>query len=296
MAIVVAAALTAVAAAGTAGAQGVPASITVSPTVADPGSVVMVSNGPSSECVGGTGSPSAFVDLYTAGSVTPVNRMPFQSAVTTGGTWSVEVRLPPDLAPGAYRVEAGCYVDSSLNSRFGPAYLPGSLNLRLQDPGQPTASIRRGRPGESLLVDSGDARCMPPAGSPSPRVRVSLLDATKATRAEAEGPVDAATGKWSVGLQVPDLVPQDAEIAAVCLARVAAPAPYARYNVASFAVEADPPVVTTTTPPATSSPTTAGPGVSTTAPPTTPPTAPAPTALPSTPVAVAVVAEPTYTG
>jgi hypothetical protein len=201
------------------------------------------------------------------------------------------VRLAPDLPPGSYRVQAGCYSDSGLNSGFGPSYEAGRLELRLQQPGQPT-SPRRGRPGDSIQVSSGEARCTPPAGSPSPRVRVSLLDAGKATRAEAEGPVEIATGRWTVSLRVPDIGPQSGEISAVCLARVAAPAPYARYRATAFSIDGQP-LAPATVPPTTPPPTVA-PGAPATAV-TTATTTPVPT-LPSTPIAVAIVAEPTYTG
>lgn len=283
---------------GTARAQ-VLAQITVTPAVSDPGGVVQVSNGVASPCAppGGAGRPSASVDLFAAGSATPVNRAPYQGAVTASGTWSVEVRLAPDIPPGGYRVQAGCYTDSGLNSRFGPAYEPGRLDVRQQDPGQPVASDRRASPGDTIQVGSGDARCAPPVGSPSPRVRVSLLDAAQATRAEAEGPVDPATGRWSVGIRVPDVVPQSAQITAVCLARVGAPAPYARYSPAPFTVEADLQPATTTTAPATTAPaTTLTPGAPAPAPPPTSATPAPAAALPATPIAVPIVAEPTYTG
>ena len=297
--VVLAAALAAFAAAALgreAGAQAV-APIVVRPQMADPGAVVTVSNGPSVPCPPPSGSdnPSASVDLFAQGSATPANRAPFQGMVDPVGTWSVDVRLAADLPPGSYRVQAGCYTDSGLNSGFGPSYQAGRLDVRLQDPGQPTASTRRGRPGDTIQVGSGEARCTPPTGSPSPRVRVSLLDSSRATRAESEGPVDGATGRWSVGLRVPELPAQEAQITAVCLARVAAPAPYARYKAAPFAIEVPPPTNTTTSAPATTSPpTTQVPG----APPTAPPTTAATTAppLPPTPLAVPIVAEPTYTG
>lgn len=298
-AVVMAAALAATAALALgreAGAQAV-APILVVPATADPGGVVTVSNGPEAPCPppGGSERPSASVDLFAQGSATPANRAPYQGLVTRAGTWSVEVRLSADLPPGTYRVQAGCYTDSGLNSGFGPAYRAGSLDLRLQDPGQPTASTRRARPGDSIQVESGAALCPPPAGSPSPRVRVSLLDAQGATRAESEAPVDARTGRWSVALRVPDLGAQYGQITAVCLARVAAPAPYARYKGAPLAIEAAPPAPTTTTgPPATSPPTTPAPGAATSVPTTSPPASAV--SLPPTPVAVAVVAEPTYTG
>jgi hypothetical protein len=292
VAAALAAAVAAAAVAGTAGAQAV-APIVVLPGVADPGAAITVSNGPSAPCPPppAAKNPSASVDLYAIGSATPVNRVPYQGAVSVPGAWSVTVRLDPDLPPGSYRVQAGCYSDSGLNSGFGPAYAAGNVTLRLQEPGSPTVSARRGRPGDSLQVSSADNRCSPPAGSPSPRVRVSLLDASRATRAEAEGPVDPTTGRWTVGLRVPDLDSQSAEISAVCLARVGAPSPYARYRSAPFAVD-NPPVTMTT--PTTAPVTTGGAGGST----TTPSTTPRPTAstLPPTPLAVAIVAEPTYTG
>lgn len=274
---------------GSAGAQAA-APITVLPAVADPGGLVTVANGPIAPCPPPLGArdPSASVDLFAVGSATPVNQAPFQGAVGPAGRWSVPVRLAADLPPGNYRVQAGCYTDSGLNSGFGPAYAPGTLEVRLQDPGQPTASARRGRPGDSIQVASGDARCTPPAGATSPRVRVSLLDQAKATRAEAEGAVDAATGRWTVDLRVPELSSQNVELHAVCLARVGAPSPYARYTAATFAVEVAPAAATTTT----AAPPTLAPGTS--APPTTAP--PVLASLPTTPLAVAIPLEPSYTG
>lgn len=291
MAAALSVATAAVAVAGSARAQAT-APISVLPAAADPGGVVTVSHGPTSPCPppAGTRNPSASVDLFTVGSVTPVNQAPFQGPVTPIGTWSVEVRLAPDLPPGQYRVQAGCYTDSGLNAGFGPAYASGGLEVRLQAPGLPSASPRRGRPGENVQVASGEAGCRPPVGAPSPRVRVSLLDAGKATRAEAEGPVDATTGRWTVSLRVPDLAAQNVEITAVCLARVGAPSPYARYQSATFAVDAAPPPAPTTIAAPTS---TVASGGSTSVPPTT--STPA-ASLPPTPLAVPIVAEPTYTG
>ena len=291
-----AAAAAAEAVAGTAGAQTV-ASIVVTPATADPGSVVKVSNAALSPCVppGGASSPSASVDLYAAGTATPANRVPYQGVVGPTGAWTVDVRLDPDLPPGTYRVQAGCYTDSGLNAGFGPAYAAGRLDLRLQEPGPSSVSPRRGRAGDTIQVASGETRCTPPAGAPSPRVRVSLLDAGKATRAEAEASVDQATGRWVVTLRVPELGAQSAEISAVCLARVGAPSPYARYRGAPFTIEATP--TQPTNAPATTAPaTTAAPGAPATVPQAAA-TSPAPTTtLPPTPLAVAVVAEPTYTG
>lgn len=298
--IVVAASVAATGAAvvggASAGAQ-VTAVVVVAPATADPGGAVTVSNGPLSPCPPGNArNPSASVDLFAAGSATPVNRVPYQGVVTPAGTWTVDVRLAPDVPPGTYRVQAGCYSDSGLNSGFGPTYEPGRLDLRLQQPGQPALSVRRTRPGDSIQVGSGDSRCTPPAGSPSPRVRVSLLDSARATRAEAEGPVDIASGRWSVSLRVPDIGPQNVEINAVCLARVAAPAPYARYRGTALSVDrAQAPETSTTVPATTTPPSTGAPGVPTTAP-ATPPTTANAASLPTTPVAVAIVAEPTYTG
>jgi len=291
---------------GTAAAQ-TTASIVVQPATADPGGLVKVSNGPLAPCQpqNGNQNASASVDLYAAGSATPVNRMPYQGVVNALGAWSIDVRLAPDLPPGSYGVQAGCYSDSSLTPPY-KRYDLGRLDLRLQEPGSPTLSADRGRPGESFQVGSGGARCLPPVGSPSARVRVSLVDSAKATRAEGEAAVDAATGGWSVGLRVPDLAAQTAEITAVCFARVGAPSPYARYSAAPFAVEVEPPPspTTTTTSPPTTSPTVTAttiaplPGATTTT--ATPTTVAAattvPTTLPPTPLAVAVVAEPTYTG
>lgn len=297
MAAALAAAVAAAAAGGTAIAQS-SGSILVVPATTDPGGAVTVSNSPLSPCPPPPTAENPFVsiDLFAPGSATPANRAPYQGPVALGGTWSVPIRLDPDLPPGTYRVQAGCYTDSGLSSGFGPAYGAGRLDLRLQEPGQPTASVRRARPGDTIQVGSGDAGCRPPTGAPNPRVRVSFLDATKATRAEAEVPVDPASGRWSISLRVPDLVPQSAEITAVCLARVAAPAPYARYRGAPFNVEAAAPLPSTTTP-TTTPPTTARPGAPTTlfSPTTLPPT-PTPTTLPPTPLARAIVAEPTYTG
>ena len=279
----------------TAGAQ-TGATIVVQPGVTDPGALVTVTNGPFSACPPGAArDPAVSIDLYGAGSATPANRTPYQGPVSPAGTWSVQVRLEPDLPPGTYQVRAGCYTDSGLNSGYGPAYAPARLDLRLQEPGQASLSVRRGRPGAIIEVRSGEARCTPPAGSPTPRVRVSFHDATKATRAEAEGVVDGGSGRWLLSLRVPDLTAQAAEITAVCLARVGAPAPYARYAATPFTVEAIPqPVTTTSAPPATVAPTV--PGAPTTVPRPTVSLTPSPTTLPPTPLAVAVVAEPTYTG
>lgn len=301
--LVVAAALAAAAiastVAGSAGAQG-SASITVLPAEADPGASVMVTDGPSSPCPppSGTASPSASVDLYAIGSATPANRMPYQASVTPAGTWTVEVKLAPDLPPGTYRVQAGCYTDSGLNAGFGPAYDAGRLQVRQQALGSPTSSVVASQPGDSVQVVSGDVRCTPPAGATSPRVRVSLLDATRATRAESEGAVDAATGRWSVSLTVPSIAAQDAQIGAVCLARVGASVPYARYAPAPFEVEADPSGVPPLTGPPFSGPTSTPPSSAPGAPgaPTTATTALESGSLPMTPLAKPVVAEPTYTG
>jgi hypothetical protein len=298
MAAALAAAVAAAAVGGSAGAQGA-ASILVAPSVADPGGMVTVSNSPLAPCLPPDGADSPFVsiDLFAAGTATPANRAPYQGAVTVGGTWSVQIRLDADLPPGTYRVEAGCFADSGLSSGFGPDYAPGRLDIRLQEPGQPAVSARRARPGESIQVSSGEGGCKPPAGSPSPRVRVSLLDATKATRAEAEGAVDAASGRWTISLRIPELVPQSADITAACLARVAAPAPYARYRAAPFNIDGVP-VTSTTTVPTTVAPvpTLPRPGAPTTFSVVTVAPTPTPTTLPATPLAVAIVAEPTYTG
>lgn len=250
----------------------------------------------------GTENPSASVDIYAAEVATPVNRAPFQGAVSRAGVWSVQVQLAPDLAPGAYRVQARCYTDSGLNSAFGPTYVAGRLDVRLREPGESTVAPRSGRPGDTVQVGSGSAPCTPPIGSSGPRVRVSLRDDSKATRAEAEGMVDARTGSWSLALQVPDLGAQTAEITAVCLARVGAPAPYARYGSTAFTVETVPDLTTTTTTttttvsPSTVPTTTLVPGATTSAPPTTSQARVPAASLPPTAVATAIVAEPTYTG
>ena len=146
----------AAAGAGSAWAQEV-AAIVVVPGAADPGGVVRVSNGPAAPCPppGGTSNPSASVDLFATGSATPVNRAPYQGPVSAVGTWSVEVRLAPDVPPGTYRVQAGCYGDSGLNSGYKLDYVPGRLDVRLQDPGRPTSSTRRGGPGDTIQVSSG---------------------------------------------------------------------------------------------------------------------------------------------
>ncbi len=285
---------------GSADAQGV-AAINVVPAEADPGATVLVTNGPGAPCTPPTGSSnaSASVDLYAAGSATPANRGPFQGFVSASGSWSVEVRLAPDLAPGSYRVQAGCYTDSGLNSGFGPSYEPGRLDVRLRQLGPPTLSIGRGRPGDSVQVTSGDARCTPPTGAPNPRVRVSILDRDGSTRAESEGGVDRGSGRWAVPVRVPALDTQGAQVTAVCLARVGASVPYARYAATPLAVEAppaDPPV----TPPATfgSVPTSlpAVPGAPATTAVTVNPALLPDTSLPLAPVAKAIIAEPAYTG
>jgi hypothetical protein len=298
MAAAVVAATAVVAIVGTAGARA-DAPIVVLPALSDPGGLVKVSNGPAFPCPPppGTAHPSASVDLYAPGSATPVNRVPFQGGVGTSGGWTVSVRLAPDLPPGTYRVQAGCYTDSGLNAAFGPTYAASALDVRLQDPGVPTTSVPTGRPGDSIQVGSADARCTPPAASPSPRVRVSLIDAATATRAEAEAPIDAATGRWSVDLRIPDLPPQSVTIGAVCLARVGAPAPYARYRAAAFGIQAGPgPEPSPTGPPGSAPPSSAaGPGARPTV--TTPTGTAVPAgSLPPTPLAVPKVAEPTYTG
>ncbi len=296
VAAALAAAALAVTVAGSADAQGV-ASLTVVPAEADPGASVMVTDGPSSPCPppSGTASPSASVDLYAIGSATPANRMPYQASVTPAGTWTVEVKLASDLPPGAYRVQAGCYSDSGLNAGFGPAYEAGRLQVRQQALGSPTPSVGASQPGETVQVVSGDVRCTPPAGATSPRVRVSLLDAARATRAESEGAVEAATGRWSVNLTVPSIDAQDAQISAVCLARVGASAPYARYAPARFEVEADPssvpPPVGPPAPGPIPTPPSSAPGA-----PTTTTTTLVAGSLPMTPLAKPIVAEPTYTG
>jgi hypothetical protein len=282
---------------GTARAQPVGA-IAVLPDMADPGGVVTVSSGPSSPCEPPRDTPSPFasVDLFASGTATPVNRAPYQGVVATSGTWSVQVRLAPDLPPGTYRVQAGCYTDSGLNSGFGPAYSPGRLDVRLQNPGQPSLNARRARPGETVQVTAGGAACPPPAGSPSPRVRVSILDGVGATRAEAEAPV-AGNGQWAVGVRVPDILAQTGTVTAVCLARVGASSPYARYQAALFTIDANPQSTSTTTPLPQTTTTTVPPGPGA---PVTPPTTATMNVnvaeLPPTPIAAAVVAEPTYTG
>lgn len=297
--LVVAAALTAAAAAvavaGSADAQSV-GSASVVPAQADPGSTVTVTNGPSSPCTPppGTRSPSASVDLYAAGSATPANRVPYQGAVKPAGGWSVQVRLAADLPPGPYQVRAGCYTDSGLNSGFGPAY-EGRLEVRLQSLGPPTAAARFGRPGDAVQVGSAEAGCPPPAGAPAPRVRVSLLDSAGATRAESEGAVDLASGRWSIPVRVPSVNAQNAQIIAVCLARVGASAPYARYSSASFTIEGDRQDTPSTSPSTVGPPTppvVTVPGAST----TTVLGLPAASSLPDTPLATAISAEPTYTG
>ena len=302
---VVAAAIAAVATAlalvlgGTADAQNVGA-IAVAPAEVDPGGTAFVTNAPGSPCTppSGSSNATASVDLYAPGSVTPANRVPFQGFVSAAGAWSVEVRLAPDLAPGRYRVQAGCYTDSGLNSKFGPAYDPGRLEVRLRQLGPPTLSTRRARPGDGLRVTSGDARCTPPTGAPSPRVRVSILDRDGATRAEAEGGVDGASGQWSLQVRVPSIEPQSAEVSAVCLARVGASVPYARYGLAPLIVEAAP-AEPPATPPTTAAATPAAPPPVPGAPSTTTTVnlAQLPdSALPVAPVAKAIIAEPTYTG
>jgi len=296
--LVVAAALVAASAAGlvagSADAQTV-GSIVVNPARADPGANVTVTNGPSSPCTPplGATSASASVDLYALGSATPANQVPYLGAVTLAGGWSVEVRLAPDLPPGSYRVQAGCFTDSGLNAGFGPAYEAGRLELRQQVLGAPRPVATLGRPGDTFQVTSAEVPCVPPAGAAGPRVRVSLLDAGTATRAEAEGSVDPATGRWSVSLTVPSVDAQAAQVSAVCLARVGASVPYARYAAAPFNILASPPTV----------PTTLGEGPTTTAPvpssggsTTTASTIPPVAMLPVTPLAQAIVAEPSYTG
>lgn len=302
VAVAVAAAVAlASAAGGSADAQGPPA-VTVAPSEADPGATVFVTNSPGSPCTPPTGSgdrPTASVDLYPDGSATPANRLPYQGFVSATGSWAVEVRLAPDLPPGRYRVEARCYTDSGLNSGFGPAYQPGRLEVRLRQLGPPALSSRSGRPGDSVQVSAGQAGCVPPAGATSPRVRVSILDRDGATRAEAEGGVDRASGLWSVPVRVPPIDVQLGQVAAVCLARVGASVPYARYAAAAFAVEAapadDPAAPPLAPPDSTPAPVLPVPGPATSAA-TTPPVQLPDTSLPLAPVAKAIIAEPTYTG
>lgn len=299
--VVAAAVAVASAVAGSAEAQGPPA-IAVAPPEADPGATVAVTNSPGSPCTppsGSGGRATASVDLYAQGSATPANRLPYQGFVSAAGSWVVEVRLAPDLSPGQYRVEARCYTDSGLNSGFGPAYLPGRLDVRLRQLGQPTLTTRSARPGDSVQVSSGEARCTPPAGAPSPRVRVSILDRDGATRAEAEGPVDRASGLWSLTVRVPPVDAQLGQVAAVCLARVGASVPYARYGPAGLAIEAaapaDPPAPPLEIPGSTlvPVPSVPGPPASTT---TVPPAQLPDGSLPVAPLAKAIIAEPTYTG
>ncbi|HEV8116033.1 MAG TPA: hypothetical protein VGP53_07330, partial [Acidimicrobiales bacterium] len=100
-----------------------------------------------------------------------------------------------------------------------------------------------------------------------------------------------------VTLTIPSVDPQDAQIGAVCLARVGASVPYARYGSAAFAIDAvplPPTLTTSSTVPGSITPSTT-PGTPGTA---TPPTSVQPLLgeLPITPLASAVVAEPTYTG
>jgi len=280
--------------AGSADAQ-VVGSIIVTPTQTDPGASVTVANGASSPCTPPLGATSASVsvDLYAVGSATPANRVPYLGAVTLAGGWSVEVRLAPDLPPGSYRVQAACFTDSGLNAGFGPAYEPGRLELRQKALGAPRPGITLGRPGDTFQVTSAEVPCVPPVGAAGPRVRVSLLDAGTATRAEAEGSVDPATGRWSVSLTVPSVDAQAAQISAVCLARVGASVPYARYAAAPFNILATPSTVPTTLAevPTPTAPVPSSGGSTTTA-----STAPPVAMLPTTPLAQAIVVEPTYTG
>jgi len=300
---VVAAALAALAVAvavgGSAEAQSA-TSITVTPPEADPGGTVFVTNSPGSPCTppSGTTNASASVDLYAFDSATPANRVPFQGFVTASGTWAIELKLAPDLPPGRYRVQAGCYTDSGLNSGFGPTYGPARLDVRLHQLGPVTASARRGQPGDAVQVTSGEARCTPPTGAPSPRVRVSLLDRDGATRAESEGGIDRASGQWSLPLRVPTIDAQTAQITAVCLARVGASVPYARYTATPLIIEAAPVAPPLTSPTSVgAAPTPAGtvPGAATST--TIVNLAEVPeSSLPTAPVAKAIIAEPTYTG
>jgi len=98
-------------------------------------------------------------------------------------------------------------------------------------------------------------------------------------RAAADEAIDPGSGGWSATLNVPDLAPQRGTITAACHATTSAAAPYARYIPVRFEVAARPAVAATTT--------TAG--------------APASTVqvnpgLPASPRAVAIIAEPAYTG
>lgn len=269
----------------------------------DPGSTITVANAtdtPRDLCTGGSpGERTISVDVLTSS-----DRLvsgPHTAAVGSfDGRWSVAIPLASDLAPGAYKALASCYDRDNTKVRN---YDPAPFTVRLQNPGSPAVQPTQAAPGDPVQIGSGPAKCKPPKGSPSPKVRASILDNGGNTRAEGENQV-LADGSWSVTLRVPgEMLPQDGSVTAQCMARVGAPAPYARYGQTRLTVVAAPPPSTTSTAPPVA--TTLAPGQ--TAPPST---VPAPTttlgpipklpgftqALPPTPLAEPIVAEPTYTG
>ena len=227
----------------------------------DPGETVTVANATDTvrdECQS-TQERTISVDILT--STDRLVSGPHTAKVSTvDGRWSVPVALAPDLAPGGYKAIASCYDSDDTRIR---SYDPAPFTIRLQSPGQPNVQPTQAMPGETVQIGSGPNKCRPPRDA-TPKVRASILDSGGNTRAEGEGQV-SADGSWSVNLRVPDATPQVGSVTAICLARVGASAPYARYSQSRFTITAPPPPSTTSTvaPPAT----TLAPGQ--TAPPTT---------------------------
>ena len=263
--------------------------------------VVNATDGPSDQCPPAADGKDRTISVDILTSSDRLVSGPHTAKVSSTGRWSVPVVLEPDLAPGGYKANASCYDADNFKVR---TYDPATFTIRLQAPGPPSVQPVEAMSGESVQVSSGSARCAPPQGAGSTaRVRASILDAGGNTRAEGEGKI-AADGSWSVPLRVPDVPAQEGSATAVCLARVGAPAPYARYAQSKLTITAPPPPSTTTTAPPPS--TTLAPGV--TAPPPTPPPAPTTTrgpvpklpgftsAQPPSPTAQPITAEPTYTG
>lgn len=265
----------------------------------DPGSTITVSNAPGSVCPE-TNDPNVSVDIVT--SANGLVAGPYNTTVQSG-QFAVQVPLAPDLAPGNYLARASCFAGASASP--SKTYEPAPFTVRLQSPGDPIVQPDHAVPGDIVQVGSGTAKCKPPRGATSPRVRASIVDASGNTRAEAEGSV-FGDGSWAVKVRVTEIDPQVGRVTAVCLARVGAPAPFARYGQTTFTIVAPAPASTTTTVPAPT--TTPAPGG--TAAPATTTTVPAPTttlgpvpalpgfgdSLPPTPVPTPIVAEPAYTG
>jgi hypothetical protein len=265
----------------------------------DPGDTITVANATDTvrdECQS-TQERTISVDILTS-SDRLVSGPHTAKVSSVDGRWSVPIALAPDLAPGAYKAIASCYDADDTRIR---SYDPAPFNIRLQSPGQPNVQPSQAMPGDTVQIGSGPNKCKPPKDS-TPKVRASILDSGGNTRAEGEGQV-SADGSWSVNLRVPDATPQVGSVTAICLARVGASAPYARYSQSRFTITAPPPSSTTSTvaPPVTTlAPGQTAPATTIAAPTTT--SGPVPripgfsSPLPASPVAVPIVAEPTYTG